>query len=402
MGQGSVSKQKLADSEYQFICNKVNDFYGEFSLYKNRANGKLVALINKVDRNSESIKTRINYDHENLLKIYKHQSNKVSDMCSENSYQQFLVEYFPNNIINHKVSENDLYKIIFSINDAMIYCQEQGNEINDLHPSKVLIDDSGTIKIIDNELVQQPLNNFQQVKYSDRTLEYLAPEQLQLFTKQKTQYSQEKANIFCLGLIVVHLITQTEISDYYLEEEINFDLMYKKVYQQFQRNQYSDNLNDLIQIMLQKQPTQRPSYKQLQARKLQIATFDRPPESLTISIQNMQGPDQVLQQGPVELQNSMNMPQQMTLQMPQQIDESLKQRIERAIQQSTKVLEQTEKYQYKSQHQKYTSSETQSDLFKFETIPNPLMPTQQQFNEDRIKNILQKSNEVMTRSRKRF
>lgn len=91
-----------------------------------------------------------------------------------------MIEYVPKNILsyNQLLLENEILYIIYALCDAMQYCKEQKDEINDLHPSKVLLTDTGHIKLVDNILCMTPLSNYMQVKYNDREIEYLAPEEI--------------------------------------------------------------------------------------------------------------------------------------------------------------------------------------------------------------------------------
>lgn len=56
---------------------------------------------------------------------------------------------------------------------------------------------------MDLALHNEPLSNFTKVQLGLRDFEYLAPEQIQMFTHSGIRISTEKANVFCLGILCV-------------------------------------------------------------------------------------------------------------------------------------------------------------------------------------------------------
>ncbi|CAK81937.1 unnamed protein product (macronuclear) [Paramecium tetraurelia] len=408
MGNSNGQQSLLVlDQNYAYQTLKTHPVFGEIKLYKHSETGRKIAIINKQifeseqhNMKQETYLKRKSYDNINLLKVLGFQKLIANDLCSQIRYLSIQVEYYENTItqFKEKFTEKELYYLIFSLCDAMDYCKQNNNEITDLHPSKILVTDDGFVKLVDNIVALEAISNFHQVKYNDRQVEYLAPEQLELFSGLKNKINQEKANIFCLGLLLSQLITKQPVSDYYLEEFVNLNLLFKRLDQKFAQYSYSSSLYALLKEMLAHDPEERLSTKQVLAKK-QYHHFVSNLDGDSVDFAEHHHPDSILQSPnsyyQEEQQVSYHRKKESILSVKatneefQIADQSLQKRIDQALAESNKLLDQLS---VSSPVTKFQSRATINGIY--DSVQNPLV----QLTESRIKRLIENSEEVIEKS----
>ncbi|CAD8058050.1 unnamed protein product [Paramecium sonneborni] len=408
MGNTNGSQNLLVlDQNYTYLTLKTHPVFGEIKLYKHSDTGRKIAIINKQifeseqhNMKQETYLKRKSYNNINLLKVLGFQKLVANDLCSQIKYLSIQVEYYENTIAQFKerFTEKELYYLIFSLCDAMDYCKQNNNEITDLHPSKILVTDDGFVKLVDNIVALEAISNFHQVKYNDRQVEYLAPEQLELFSGLKNKINQDKANIFCLGLLLSQLITKQPVSDYYLEEFVNLNLVFKRLDQKFAQYSYSNSLYTLLKEMLAPDPEERLSIKQVLAKKQYhhfVSNLDgdsvdftdhHPPESILQSPNSYYYDEQhISYHRKKESMISLKAVNEENLFM----DSSLQIRIDKALAESNKLLDQIS---VSSPVTKFQSRATINGIF--DSVQNPLI----QLTESRIKRLIENSEDTIEKS----
>ncbi|CAK85507.1 unnamed protein product (macronuclear) [Paramecium tetraurelia] len=278
-----MGNQQQSESQSEFLEKKLDPNYGEISIYKNKANNLIFAEIKQVflsDTSVESIKAslvkRLQLNHKCLVKILSFDSGNMDDFCSSYVVLTITVEYLNDTLHNdillrkiHKTtySEQELCYIIYEISNLCHYMKTMNNEIIDIYPSRILIDDQRQIKYFDQFLENSRLSNYYSVLFNQRDLEYVAPEQLILLTTRDKNDTtdQELVNIFCLGLMMVSLISGQRCVEFYNQEKLLFkkDYVDQLINKYCLRYQYSDFFKSTIQSMLKLHNDGRPNYQSL-------------------------------------------------------------------------------------------------------------------------------------------
>ncbi|CAD8059977.1 unnamed protein product [Paramecium sonneborni] len=408
MGNTNGTQNLLVlDQNYLYVTQKTHQVFGEIKLYKHCETGRRIAIINKQifeseqhNMKQETYSKRKQYDNINLLKVLGFQKLVANDLCSQIKYLSIQVEYYENTITQFKerFTEKELYYLIFSLCDAMDYCKQNNNEITDLHPSKILVTDDGFVKLVDNIVSLEAISNFHQVKYNDRQVEYLAPEQLEMFSGLKNKINQDKANIFCLGLLLSQLITQQPVSDYYLEEFVNLNILFKRLDQKFTQYSYSNSLYTMLKEMLALDPEERLSIKQVLAKK-QYHHFVSNLDGDSVDFADHHSPESIIQSPNSycqdEQQISYHKKKESIISLKAANEENiitdtiLQIRIDKALAESNKLLDQIN---VSSPVTKNQSRATISGIY--DSVQNPLV----QLTESRIKRLIENSEQTIEKS----
>ncbi|CAD8044448.1 unnamed protein product [Paramecium primaurelia] len=278
-----MGNQQQSESQNEFLEKKLDPNYGEISLYKNKINNSIVAKIKQVysnDTTAEAIKSslvkRLQLNHKCLVKILSFDNGKMDDLCSSFTILSITVEYLNETLQNdihqrkvHKTiySEQELCYIIYEISSLCHYMKTLNYEIIDIYPQRILIDDKRQIKYYDQFFDNSRLSNYYQVLFNQRDLEYLAPEQLILLTEkdQNDINDQELVNVFCLGLMMVSLISGQRCVEFFNQEKFQFkkDYVQRLIDKYCSKYQYSDYFKSIIQSMLKLHNEGRPNYQSL-------------------------------------------------------------------------------------------------------------------------------------------
>ncbi|CAD8135027.1 unnamed protein product [Paramecium pentaurelia] len=278
-----MGNQQTSESQSEFLDKRLDPNYGEISIYKNKANNLIIAEIKQVytsDSSAEEIKAslvkRLQLNHKCLIKIISFDSGKMDDFCSSYIILSITVEYLNDTLQNdihlrkvHKTtySEQELYYIIYEISSLCHYMKTLNYEIIDIYPSRILIDDQRQIKYFDQFLDSTRLSNYYQVLFNQRDLEYIAPEQLILLAEKNKNDTtdQELVNIFCLGLMMVSLMSGQRCVEFYNQEKLLFkqDYVNQLINKYCLKYQYSDFFKSTIQSMLKLHKEGRPNYQSL-------------------------------------------------------------------------------------------------------------------------------------------
>ncbi|CAD8132613.1 unnamed protein product [Paramecium octaurelia] len=278
-----MGNQQQSESQNEFLEKKLDPNYGEINIYKNKANNMIFAEIKQAyssESLAQAIKAnlvkRLQLNHKCLIKILSFDSGKMDDFCSSfiilSITSEYLNETLQNDIHLRKVhktiySEQELCYILYEISNLCHYMKTLNNEIIDIYPQRILIDDKRQIKYYDQFLDNPRLSNYYQVLFCQRDLEYIAPEQLILLAEKDNNdiNSQELVNVFCIGLMMVSLISGQRCVEFYNQEKLLFkrDYVNRLIDKYCSRYSYSDFFKSIIQSMLKQHNEGRPNYQSL-------------------------------------------------------------------------------------------------------------------------------------------
>ncbi|CAD52295.1 CAMK/CAMKL protein kinase [Plasmodium falciparum Santa Lucia] len=187
--------------------------------------------------------------HNNIIKMYdvNHFQNYVC-LIMEYAINGDLKNYIKNKF-NGFLSEKEAHDLFLQIVKGVYYCHSKHIVHRDLKLENILLDEKMTCKIADFGL-SDFVNVDQNIKTEAGTKAYIAPE---IIFNQTINYSVFKLDIWSLG-ILLFIMTQGFAPFKYMEKELkNFEsntLNYA--------NDISDDLKDLISLMLNVDPNKRP------------------------------------------------------------------------------------------------------------------------------------------------
>ncbi|CAK58258.1 unnamed protein product (macronuclear) [Paramecium tetraurelia] len=304
-----MGNQQEKEQSREFLERKLDPNYGEVAVYLDKNNNLTFTEIKHVlssDIDAKALEQSItkryienNIDrqqlnHRCLIKIKKHEKGEIDDLCSSFMVLSITVEYYSESLSNdfkqrkiHRTTytEQELLYIIFEISNVCQYMKDQKNEIQDIHPQKVLIDENRNIKYFDQFLETQKINNYFKILFGLRDLEYIAPEQLILLKGEIRTDStdQELVNVFCLGLMIVSLMSGIRCGEYYNQDTLEYkrDFVSQQIDKFCLKHQFSNSFKQLLSSMLKFHPQDRLNYlliqDQLQPQSDNISHFLNPP-----------------------------------------------------------------------------------------------------------------------------
>ncbi|CAD8056949.1 unnamed protein product [Paramecium sonneborni] len=276
------NQQEKQDSK-QFLERKLDPNYGEVAVYLDNNKNFTFAEIKHVlssETNITALKQLITkrqqLNHRGLIKILSYDNGEIDDLCSSFTVLSITVEYYNETLQNdlkqriiHKTTytESELNYIIYEISSVCLFMRDSQNEIQDIHPSKVLIDEKRQIKYFDQILETQKVNNYFKILFALRDLEYIAPEQLILLKGEirNDNTDQELVNVFCLGLMVVSLISGLRCVEFYNQDSLEYKREYvnQLLDKYCLKHQFSSLFKQIVISMLKFHPSDRLNYTQI-------------------------------------------------------------------------------------------------------------------------------------------
>ena len=181
--------------------------------------GDLVRDAANVEQFLAEARITANLDHPNIVRVYDFGK-------TEEGVYYFAMHYVKGCSIASWIRdrgflpENDTLLVAQSITDALGYAWQEAGVIHcDIKPANVLIDDDGTVKVVDLG-VAQSINHVVYNKKTEEnviagTPEYMAPEQV------RGEYPLDsRVDIYALGAMMYHCITGIKPFDGHPQEEI--------------------------------------------------------------------------------------------------------------------------------------------------------------------------------------
>ncbi|CAD8144968.1 unnamed protein product [Paramecium octaurelia] len=296
-----MGNQQEKEQSREFLERKLDPNYGEVAVYLDKNNNLTFTeikhvLSSDIDAKAleQSITNRQLLNHRCLIKIKKHEKGEIDDLCSSFMVLSITVEYYSESLYNdfkqrkiHRTTytEQELLYIIFEISNICQYMKDSKYEIQDIHPQKVLLNENRNIKYFDQFLETQKINNYFKVLFGLRDLEYIAPEQLVLLKGEirTDNTDQELVNVFCLGLMIVNLMSGIRCGDFYNQDTLEYkrDFVTQQIDKFCLKHQFSNFFKQLLISMLKFHPQDRLNYllilDQLQPYQDNIAHFLNPP-----------------------------------------------------------------------------------------------------------------------------
>lgn len=200
---------------------------------------------------------RVFIEIQTLRKLINTNIIKMYDVNHFQNYICLIMEYAVNGDLKNYIkqrngflSEKEAHRFFFQIVKGVYYCHSKHIVHRDLKLENILLDEHMNCKIADFGL-SDFVNVDQNIKTEAGTKAYIAPE---IIFNQTTNYSVFKLDVWALG-ILLFIMTQgfPPFKDFEKDGLAYFENHVLKY-----ANEVSDDLKDLISLMLNANPNKRP------------------------------------------------------------------------------------------------------------------------------------------------
>lgn len=220
--------------------------------------------------------------------------------CMQGHYVIYLaLEYFERSVyqvaLNGSLIQDKLtpldesvgWKILIAMSQLCSLFKRYNLGLGLISSENVLLTPTDEIRFLDMSLLTFSRSVFDRLKKRSLLVNYpLSPEQLeQVKNGSNHAIDIEKTDIFCIGMFVLCAVLAEPCKTFYdfSTHEIQFELVFKKL-MKLKKANFSDEFTDVLVSMLQKDPVQRPSGKDLHGHISVIMT--QPRQSVQSSAQN--------------------------------------------------------------------------------------------------------------------
>lgn len=165
--------------------------------------------------------------------------------------------------------ESEIWYILHSVTNALGELKAAGYCHGDIQPCNILIDDAGGVKLLDVMCYDNKNNTgLLRMIQSSTHLSPIAPELMEQYLKRMphNNYSQEKADIFSLGITLLCICTVVDYRGTYYafsDYKVRHDAISQEITKISNHTKYSPALLQAMSYMLQPDPTKRFSLEQL-------------------------------------------------------------------------------------------------------------------------------------------
>lgn len=165
--------------------------------------------------------------------------------------------------------ESEIWYILNSVTTALSELKAAGYCHGDIQPCNILIDDNGAVKLLDVMCYDNKNNTgLLRMIQSSTHLSPIAPELMEQYLKRMPHfnYSQEKADIFSLGITLLCICTVVDYRGTYYsfsDYKVRHDIINQEMGKISSQSKYSPALIQVMSWMLQPDPTKRFGLEQL-------------------------------------------------------------------------------------------------------------------------------------------
>jgi serine/threonine protein kinase len=277
-------------SNYTLLEKITHEIFGEITIYTHKKTQALkfaekVFCLTKEENYENSLELlKLKYDVSwpNYCKILGHSCVIRNDCFGEVFVHRFFVEYYePENLKFYDEQqlgqslipdrcrpETEAWNILFSLVSLASFFRRYKIYIEDVSPRNVVVTSEGEVKFIDMHVFSLKVTALERVDENTGYVTAFSPEQLESLTKpsreSRKSIDQEKSDVFAIGMTILCMISYEWIDSFYdfSSYSLHFDRVYKKIVKA-RRAKYSDQLMDLIVSMLNSDPEQRPTIREL-------------------------------------------------------------------------------------------------------------------------------------------
>lgn len=159
--------------------------------------------------------------------------------------------------------ESEIWYILHSLANSLGELKSAGYWHGDVQPCNILIDDSGSVKLLDVMCYDSKQNTgLLRIIQSSTHLSPIAPELMDQYLKRtpNSNYNPEKADIFSLGITLLCICT---VQDYrstfyaFADYKVRHDIINQEMGKISNNTKYSQPLLQAMSSMLQPDPNKR-------------------------------------------------------------------------------------------------------------------------------------------------
>ena len=221
------------------------------------------------DKNTiDKVKTLSNINHDNIIKYYGSFIHKdellkqeklyiIMEYCENGDLRKFINDYKNK---KEKICENEIILIIFGICKGLEEIHSKNIIHRDLKPENIFLNKDFKIKIGDFGISKKFEESNQYAHSQIGTIHYMAPEMI----KEKDSKYNNKVDIWALGCIIYELCTLNYCFDANIIGIIN--QITNNEHGKINLNYYSNDLQNLIDLLLNVDYKKRPNIKDLYNR----------------------------------------------------------------------------------------------------------------------------------------
>ena len=251
-------QRKLYVIKIPFLDNMTED---EISTFNNEID--IIKILSKIPKNTY---TSVIYDYNKI----KDEEEKEENEANKEVVPFYTMDFFSKGLLFDYAFPNNLTlklaKYIFQkIIKGFQFLHENGICHLDIKTENIIFDKDFWPVIIDFGFAKKYKNDkgeMELVTVGHGTHGYIAPE-----IYRKEPINAEKADIFSLGVVLFNLVTGKKNFKKAIEEDILYNLIIKKNYEEYwqkiQQENLSDNFKNLYQKMVAYEPGDRPSFNEI-------------------------------------------------------------------------------------------------------------------------------------------
>lgn len=287
MGNKSSSQAEIENFHNNFIKHgeEENKNYGHVSFYHNKFAPSDMVMLKSQWSNSlaESedmdavINNRQNINHPNIAKTRTYVKQDDKQWCSTFHKHTTAFEYHENNLESEiakrvnsdraaanpvALSEPEFWYLTNALVTAdTTFNREGGAYHGNLQPSTVMLDNTGVVKLADNQLINFHKTAYQRMLYDRKVKAPLSPNLLAQLRDKKVnpEYDPSKEESWALGMTSLCAATNTNLDEYY-DWKVP-ELKWHNVHDRLDsvNGPYSKQVHGFVESCLEETEERRPS-----------------------------------------------------------------------------------------------------------------------------------------------
>ena len=269
-------------ASYEYVTNLSHPNFGEISIYEHRSKSDSKIIQKLFLISDESV-------YQKAIKLLELKlATKWPFYCQILSfcyYQQYsctntgfaikiAVEYFERNVYQAGLGgcktvfmhESSAWRILTSVVQLASFVKRYNLSIGEISPENVLLNEKDDVKFMDMHLLTLSTSIFDRLKNRNILTNFaLSPEQLeQIRNSSNHEIDNEKSDVFCIGMFIICAVLSEPFKNFYdySTYEIDFQKIFKKILK-LKKAKFSDEFTDILVSMIQKNPKNRHTSKQL-------------------------------------------------------------------------------------------------------------------------------------------
>jgi len=287
MGNKSAAQSEVENFKNNYIKHgeEDNKNYGHVTYFHNKYSPSEMVMVKNQWSNSLSesedmdaiIANRQNINHPNIAKTRYYVKQDDKQWCSTFHKHTTAFEYHENNleseiskrVNSHSVasgpvslSEPEFWYLANSVVSAdTAFNREGGAYHGNIQPSTLMLDNSGQVKIADNQLINFHKTTYQRMLYDRNVKAPLSPNLLAQLKEKRVNptYDPSKEESWALGMSTLCAATNTNL-DYYYDWKVP-EIKWHNVHDKLDsiNGPYSKQVHGFVESCLEETEERRPS-----------------------------------------------------------------------------------------------------------------------------------------------